>query len=574
MAARLTSYLVVAIVATTLIAGLIVGAQRDDSDGPVDLIVHNAVVYTADGEGTFAEAVAIRGNQILRVGDDREISRLRRPQTRMIDAGGAAVLPGFNDAHAHVIAGGLALHRIDLAEARTLDEVGRRIRLWADANPDKPWVLGDGWQPRLFAAGPSRQALDLMVPDRPVHLVAADGLSSWVNSTALSLAGVSRRTADPAGGVIVRDPGTGEPTGWLKGAAMSLVTVRIPPPTREDRARALRAAVAEAHANGITSIQNAGAGAEDFVLFEEARRSGDLRVRIYSGLSIDGEFTNADRAQLLNTARQYPDDPVFKSGAVQIVLDGSLDARTAAMLEPYAAGGNGAPAILPDDLNRSVRLIDAEGWQVMAHAAGDRAVRMALDAYEHAERSNRAPARGRRHRVEHAGSVDATDTPRFGLLDAVASMQPLLGSPTPARLEAWSRHLGPERALARFPYRGIAAGGGRLAFGSDWPAAALNPLLGIHAAVTRTTAEGLPRGGWNPDQRITLEAALDAYTAGAAWASFDEGRKGSLAQGMLADLVILSEDIFDIPASGLAEVSVAMTIFDGTVVYSRDRGTN
>lgn len=574
MAARLTSYLVVAIVATTLIAGLIVGAQREDSDGPVDLIVHNAVVYTADEDGTRAEAVAIRGNQILRVGDEREITRLRRPQTTMIDAGGAAVLPGFNDAHADVLAGGLALHQVDLTGAATLDEARRRIRLWAEANPDRSWVLGGGWHAPLFPGGPSRQTLDMVVPDRPAQLAAADGQSSWVNSRALGVAGITRRTPDPPGGVIVRDPGTGDATGWLKGSAASLVAAQVPPLSRDERGRALRAAVAEAHARGITSMHHPDAAADDFLLFDEARRSGDLRVRIYAALALDGEFTNADRARLLNTARQYPDDPIFKSGAVSIHVDGSLDARSAAMLAPYASGGNADPAIDPDVLNRSVRLIDAEGWQVMARAAGDRAVRLALDAFAHADRSNRMPARGRRHRVEHAASVDPADTPRFGLLDAVASMQPFRGSPTAARLEAWSRHLGPERALARFPYRSIAAGGGRLAFGSGWPAAPLDPLLGIHAAVTRTTPEGRPIGGWNPAQRLALEAAIDAYTTGAAWASFDEQRKGSLAPGMLADLVILTDDIFDLSPSELAEVRVAMTIFDGTVVYSRERGTN
>lgn len=571
MAARLTSYLVVAIVATTLIAGLIVGAQRDDNDGLVDLIVHNAVVYTADGDGTLAEAVAIRGNQILRVGDEGEITRLRRPQTTMIDAGGAAVLPGFNDAHAHVIAGGLAIHQVDLSGASTLEAARRRIRLWAAANADRPWVLGRGWDARLFPGGPARHALDALVPDRPAQLIAADGQSSWVNSSALRLAGVTRRTPDPPGGVIVRDPDTGEATGWLKGSAVSMVAARVPAPTREERGRALRAAVAEAHAYGITSLQHPGAAAEDFELFDEARRAGDLRVRIYAALALDGEFTNADRARILNAGRQYPDDPVFKSGAVKIAVDGSLD--PSAMIEASASGVLGEPAIDPDVLNRSVRLVDAEGWQIMAHAAGERAVRMALNAFEHAGRSNRVPARGRRHRVEHADAVDPADTPRFGLLGALASMQPFRGSP-PARLDAWPRRLGSERAPARFPYRSIAADGGRLAFGSDWPAAPLNPLLGIQAAVSRTTPAGAPAGGSNPDQRLTLEAAIDAYTIGAAWASFDEGRKGTLAPGMLADLVILSEDIFDLPASELAEVRVAMTIFDGTVVYSRERRTN
>jgi hypothetical protein len=245
------------------------------------------------------------------------------------------------------------------------------------------------------------------------------------------------------------------------------------------------------------------------------------------------------------------------------------------MLSPYVNNGAaGAPSIAPDDLNRSVRLIDAEGWQIMMHATGDRAVRMALNAFEHAARSNPAPDRGRRHRIERVEIVDPLDVPRFGLLDVLASMQPFSGSPSSQRLGIWSRSLGSDRALSGWPYRSIRAAGGRLAFGSNWPAFPLNPMLGIHAAVARTTPEGRPQGGWNPDQRLALEAAVRAYTSGAAWASFDEQRKGSIEPGMLADLVVLSDDILDGPLSVLADARVAVTIFDGKVVYKRDRGTN
>ena len=576
MAARLTTYLVVAIVGATLIAGLIVGAQRDDSDGPVDLIVHNAEVYTADGKGTRADAVAIRGNQILRVGGEREIMRFRRPQTTVIDAGGATVLPAFNDAHAHVVAGGLGLDQISLDDAASLEQMQQRIRSWAEANPESPWVLGRGWRPVRFpGAQPTRQLLDSAVPDRPVQLTSADGRSSWVNTAALKQAGITRRTASPPDGVIVKDPHTGEPTGVLTASAMSLVSRLIPAPTRDDRARALRATVAEAHLNGVTSIQDVSGNGEDFALFAEARRSGDLGVRIYAALAIEGEFTDSQRAQLLETARRYPDDPLFKSGAVKITLDGTVERHTAAMLAPYTNDGlAGSPTLRPDDLNRIVRLIDAEGWQVMTHAAGDRAVRMALNAYEHAARSNPAPERGRRHRLEHVETVDPLDAPRFGLLGVLASMQPFSGSPSPERRGIWSRSLGSDRAQSGWPYRSILAGGGRLAFGSDWPAFPLNPMLGIHAAVARTTPEGRPQGGWNPDQRLALEAAVRAYTSGAAWASFDEQRKGSIEPGMLADLVVLSEDILDGPLSVLADAHIAVTIFDGKVVYKRNRGTN
>jgi hypothetical protein len=396
-----------------------------------------------------------------------------------------------------------------------------------------------------------------------------------VNSAALRLAGVTRKTADPANGVVAKDSRTGEPTGLLKDEAMTLVGRLVPEPTPEEAARALRAAIAEAHANGVTSVQNPSADPDELELYAETRRSGDLNLRIYSALAVGTAFSDADRTRLHTAARRHPDDHIFKTGAVNITLDGAIENQTAALLAPYASRQiDRPPTMAADDLNRLVRLIDAEGWQVMTRASGDRAVRMALNAYAHAARSNPRPARGRRHRVEHADLVHAADLPRFGSLSVIASMQPLRGSPTGARLQTWLETLGPERALETLPYGSILAADGRLAFGSGWPAGSLNPLLGIHAAVTRTTGDGLPEGGWNPAQRLSLEAAIDAYTSGAAWASFDEQRKGSLAPGMLADLVVLSESIFDAPPSRLARTRVVVTILDGKVVYQRDRGTN
>jgi len=575
MAARLTAYVVVGIVAATLIAGLIVGAQRGDMDGPIDVIVHNAKVYTAGARGTMAEAVAIRGNQILRVGTEREVTRLRRPQTTMIDAQGAAVLPGFNDAHLHFISGGLSLERIDLAGAETLDEMQSRIRTWATGRPDATWVLGRGWYYEPFPGGqPTRQQLDAIVSDRPAQIISYDGHMSWVNTRALRLAGITKRTPNPPQGVIVKDPRTGEPTGVLKESAMALVSRHVPKSTRADRANALRSAISEAQRNGITSIQNASGNAEEFELYAQARRDGDLGVRVYSALSTSGPLTEPAIADLDAVAKRYPDDPLFKAGAIKIVLDGVIEAHTAAMLAPYADDtATGTPTIDPDDFNRIVRLLDAGGWQVMTHAVGDRAVNMALTAYEHAVRSNPLPERGRRHRVEHVETVDAADIPRFGALGVVASMQPYVGAPSPSQIDVWFKNVGPERASRGWPYNSIAARAGRLAFGTDWPVVALNPLLGLHTAVTRTTPEDLPEGGWYPDERLPLKAAIDAYTSGAAWASFDEQRKGSLAAGMLADLVVLSEDIFEAPASRLASTRIAVTIFDGRIVYRRNGAT-
>jgi predicted amidohydrolase YtcJ len=573
MAARLTAYVVVGIVAATLIAGLMVGAQRDDSDGPVDIIVHNAKVYTAGTNGTMAEAVAIRGNQILRVGSEREVTRLRKPQTTMIDAKGAAVVPGFNDAHVHFITGGLGLERIDLAGAVTVDEVQSRIRTWASDHADASWVLGRGWYYQPFPGGlPTRQQLDAVVSDRPAQIISSDGHTSWVNTRALRLARITRKTPNPPGGVIVKDPKTGEPTGVLKEAAMALVGSHVPATTRTDRAAALRSAIGEAQRNGITSVQHVSGDADDFERYAEARRDGDLGVRVYAALSAPAGLTESAIAHLDAIARPYPDDPLFKAGAIKIMLDGVIEAGTAAMLAPFADGTeSGTATIAPDDFNRIVRVLDRAGWQILTHASGDRAVNMALTAYEHAVRSNPLPERGRRHRIEHLETVDAGDLPRFGALGVVASMQPSLGSPS--QIDGWFKNVGPERASRGWPYHSIAAGAGRLAFGSDWPRGALNPLLGLHTAVTRTTPDGLPEGGWYPGEQLALTTAIDAYTSGAAWASFDEQRKGSLAAGMLADLVVLPEDIFEAPASRLASTRVDVTIFDGRIVFRRTGAT-
>jgi predicted amidohydrolase YtcJ len=573
MAARLTAFVVVGIVAVTLIAGLIVGAQRDDSQGPVDLIVHNAAVYTAGTDAETAEAVAIRGNQILRVGSDREILRLQRPQTTMIDARGATVLPGFNDSHTHFVSGGLGIERVDLASASSIAEMQLRIRSWAEANPDSPWVLGRGWYYQPFPDSlPTRQMLDAAVADRPAQLIAYDGHTAWVNSRALELAGIRRQTPDPPNGVVVRDPRTGEPTGVLKEAAMSLVARLVPQTTSDERARALRAAIAEAHRNGVTSIQNADGNASELDVYADARRAGELDIRVYSALTVGGEPSDAALDELGQIKDRYLNDPVFRTGAVQIGLDGVIESRTAAMLDPYTGSDRaGTPNIAADDLNRLVRLLDARGWQVMTHATGDRAVRMALDAYAHAARSNPEPARGRRHRVEHIDTVDVADVPRFGALGVIASMQPFHGTPEPKHLEVWTRNIGPERAARGWAYGSIADAGGRLAFGTDWPVLPMSPLLAIHTAVTRSTPAGPPAGGWNATQRLTLEAAINAFTSDAAWASFDEQRKGTLAPGMLADIVVLTDDIFQADAASLARTGVAVTIFDGRVVYRRDR---
>ena len=575
MAARLTAYAVALIVGITLIAGLIVGAQRDD-EGPVDLIVVNGRVYTADENHSVEEAVAIQGNKVLRVGSTREMQRLRRAQTVVVDAKGGTVLPGFNDAHTHLLSGGLSLNQVNLLDARTLPEIELAVREWSAAHPERAWITGRGWYYEPFSGGlPTRQLLDKLVPDRPAYLTAYDGHTGWANSAALKLAGITRRTPNPVNGMIVKDA-RGEPTGVLKEAAMGLMTPHLPPTSKSEQLAAIRAAIREAHRRGITSVQNASGSEQELALYEELRRDGSLSLRIYAALSAREGLASETLEEFERLRVRYPDDPLLKTGAVKIVADGVIESHTAAMLEPYTnrSAVSGDPRFDQNTLNQWVAELDKRGWQVMIHAIGDRAIRMALDAIQHAVSSNPAPARGRRHRLEHIETIDPADIPRFGQLGVIASMQPYHGLPDPSQIGVWNANIGPDRASRGWAYRSISAKGGLLAFGSDWPVVSMNPLLGLHVAVNRTTPQGEPAGGSHPRERLTLEQALDAYTRNAAWASFDEHRKGAVMRDMLADLVVLSKDLFALPAARLTDAEVSVTIFDGKVVYQRSAETD
>ena len=484
MAARLTSYVVVGIVAATLIAGLIVRAQRDDSDGPVDLIVHNAVVFTGNRSDERAEALAVRANQILKVGTNREIVRLRRPQTVVIDAKGAAVLPGFNDAYVHLIEGGLSLEGVDLTGAATLEEALERVRSWAEVHPDKRWISGRGWS---FGAevSPTRQALDAVAADRPVYLRSHDGKAAWVNSRALRLSKIVARTKDPENGRIVRDRKR-EPTGVLEGSAADLVAVNLPTPTRDDRMRALQNALAQAHSLGITSLQTTVADHSELEMFDAVRQGSSVEVRLYHVLQVRAAADELDIAALDPVLARYADDPLAKSGAASVPLE-SLD---------------------DDGLNRTVRLLDARGWQVSIEAETAEKAEQARDAFTHARRSNGSRAAARRHRIER----------RNGVFTEMANAK---------------------------------------AIGSDWPNGPLAPMRVVQKAVAHHA----------------LSDALRAYTYGGAFASHDEKRKGTLEPGMLADIVVLSADIFTLQPSQLDTVKVAYTIFDGRIVYPFDRRT-
>jgi predicted amidohydrolase YtcJ len=541
-------------------------------------VIHGKVF--PGGGAPAAEAVAVRGNQILAVGTDAEIESHRTDATTVVDARGGTVLAGFNDSHVHFLSGGESLERVNLFDAKTVEEAQRAIRTFAESRTDRPWVLGQGWLYATFPGGlPTRQQLDEVVSDRPALMGCYDGHSVWVNSAALALAGIGRETPDPPNGVIVRDE-RGEPTGVLKESAQDLVYPLLPQPTKDEKLELLRQAMRRAQTLGVTSVQNAGMDPDELELYAELERRGELGVRMYAALPAPPNFSEERAAEYEELLEKYPGTPLLKTGAVKMFADGVIESHTAAFLEPYAnRDTTGIPNYSAEDMNRIVSMMDAKGWQIWIHAIGDRGIRMALDAFEKAEESNPAPARGRRHRIEHIESVSASDISRFGKLGAdisrfgklgvIASMQPFHANPITNVLEVWAVNIGPERAARAWVWRSIRETSGRLTFGTDWPVVDLDPRLGIHTALTRQTLDGKPEGGFVPEQRLPLDVVVDAWTAGGAYASFEEERKGTLAPGMLADIVVMSGDLFAAPPEKVKDFEVEATIFDGRVVYSR-----
>ncbi len=545
------------------------GAQSNTEKA--DVLIVNGKVYTAAG-GAFQEAVAIRGNRILQVGNTREILNLRGPKTEIIDAQGSAVVPGFNDIHTHLLQGGLGLANVRLDGARTLQAIQDRIQAFAKAHPERAWIQGMGWGYEAFPGNlPTREELDAVVPDRPAVLQCFDGHSVWVNSKALALAGINKDTQDPPNGFIVRDPKTGEPTGLLKETpAVALVQKVVPKPTRQEQLIALRAASEEALRFGVTSVTDAAGNPEEFEAYDEARRTGDLSVRVnYSLLATPG-FTEKDADRFDQVWHSHPGNAMLKAGVIKMFMDGVIETNTAYMLANYAnVPSRGKPNYGVDDFNRIIQMMDRRGWQIMVHALGDGAVRMTLDGFERLPQVNPAPARGRRNRVEHIETIDLADVPRFGKLGVIASMHPGGGFFPPDRaattpgfvLGVWGRNLGPERAARGGMWKSISEAGARVIFGSDWPVASLDAMGRIYSITHRK-----PRPG-GTDQRLALTTAIDDYTRECAYATFDEKQKGVLAPGMLADVAVLATDVFTQEPKTAADIAVKFTIFDGKVVY-------
>ncbi len=543
---------------------------------PADVVVVNARIYTVNPQQPWAEALAIRGDKIVAVGGAADVAVYRGPSTKVIDAQGKLVLPGFTDCHTHFLDGSLGLQRINLEDARTVPEIQQRVKAFAAAHPENPWILGRGWSYPVFSPSglPDKKYLDEIVPDRPVYLEGFDGHTWWANSKALQLAGVNRHTPDPAGGIFVRDPKTGEPTGAIKeDAADAVIRRAIPVPSREEKLQALRAGLKEANRVGLVRVHVAGsvsAGVGDLLdvdLLEDLRRSGELSVRMYLAYRLDPPAVTPEELRQIEEASHRYQDEWISAGSAKFFLDGVIETRTAAMLSPYTDDPSQSGQLLWDlaVYQAAVTELDRRGVQIFSHAIGDRAIRQALDAYEGAQKANHTS--NARHRIEHIECISAADIPRFGRLGVIASFQPLHAYPDDDVLKVWAPNVGPERAQRAWTWHSIEAGGGVLAFGSDWPIVTLSPWPGVRNALTRQTKEGDPPGGFVPTERIGLEDTIKAYTLGAAFAGRREKTEGSLEPGKLADLIVLSQDLFKIEPNTIAETEVLLTMVGGKVVY-------
>lgn len=532
--------------------------------GPIGLAVVNARVWTADPAAPWAEAIAVSGEEIAAVGASDEIRRLAAGVTP-VDAAGRLVVPGFIDTHVHFVVGGFRLASVQLRDASTREEFVSRIRAFAATVPAGTWITGGDWDHSLWGGElPSRQWIDAATPEHPAWINRLDGHMALANSAALKAAGVTRATEDVAGGEIVRDS-RGEPTGLLRDNAMGLVNRVVPEPSEEMRDRALAAAMKYVAEQGVTSIHNMGTW-DDLATFARARRANALGTRIYGVVPL----ADWERLRDVVARKEYGGgdgrgDEWLRVGGLKGFVDGSLGSHTAAFHEPFddAPRDRGLLVNTPEDLYRRISGADKTGLHVMVHAIGDRANGLLLDIYDRVAGEN--GARDRRFRIEHSQHLATADIPRFAKLGVIPSMQPYHAIDD----GRWAEKYIGSRIRTTYAFRSLIDAGARLAFGSDWYVAPPTPLEGIYAAVTRRTLDDRNPGGWVPEEKITVEEALRAYTAGAAYASFEEERKGVLAAGRLADFVMLDRNLFDIAPEDIRNARVALTVVGGRKVVER-----
>ncbi len=536
---------------------------RAQSKPAADLIITNAKIWTVDASQPLAQAVAVLGDRIVAVGSSAEVDAWRGPRTQVIDAAGKLLLPGFNDAHVHFVSGGEQLDNVQLKDVTNPQEFARRIGERAKITPKGVWVLGGNWVETKWNPPnmPTKEMIDALTPDTPVFVSRYDGHMGLANSLALRLAGITAQTPDPPGGAIVRDA-QGNPTGALKDAATDYIDKVVPPLSHDRRVKVVKRALAYAASVGVTSVQHMVASYKDIEVYSELLRRGELTTRIYAAPSI----THVDDQAKLGIGHAFG-GPYLRIGALKAFADGSLGSGTAYFYEPFL--NQGANRGLLSDEMHPISLMrdrymkaDAAGLQICTHAIGDEGISTILDLY-----SDVIKAHGeadRRFRIEHAQHMAAKDFERFAQLHVIASVQPYHAIDDGRFAES---HIGHDRASRTYAFRTFLDHGVRLAFGTDWEVAPLDPVLGVYAAVTRATLDDKNPNGWFPEQKLTVAEAVEAYTMGSAYAEFQEKEKGSITLGKLADMVLLSDDIFAIAPARIREVKVLKTIVGGKFVW-------
>ena len=556
-----------------LLAAILGQAAACGGEPPADRVFLNGAVYTVDSRRSRAEAVAVRDGRIVRVGSNDDVRGLVGSRTEVTELAGAMLLPGFHDSHIHILIGVATADDCDLLRLESQEAVQARLRECQSLpgyGPER-WVLGGGWSEWLWPdANPGKEVLDALFPDRPVYLESSFGHAAWVNSRALALAGVDRRTKDPPDGVIERDAATREPSGTLRDAAMLLVKEELPQQTLEQRLGSVRAGIDLAHSVGITAVIEPGLDAELIAPVVALADAGELSLRVRASLSPiawqPGTF--GDDVFAFLEGRERWRRPNLDVDSVKIYMDGVIEYGTGALLEPYAKAGFdlGPRFYTQEQVNRYFTRFDAMGLQVHVHATGDAGIRMALDGFEAMREANGMS--DNRHHIVHLQLIDEADRPRFAGLGITATFQPLWAYPDPAALELDIPMLGEKRTHEMYPIGSLARSGARIAAGSDYFVTDLNPLHAIEVAVTRQDPYTNAGPTLNADERVDLDTMIAAYTIQGAWLMGLEKQQGSIEVGKRADFVALDRDLFAGPASAINEAKVLLTVFDGRTVYA------
>jgi predicted amidohydrolase YtcJ len=528
-------------------------------------VYKNAHIYTNNPSQPWAEVIVVQDGKILAIGPKSLISSyiLERHASTIIDLHGAFVMPGFNDAHTHLGGAGAAMLSVRLNGAASIEELQKRLAVAVSAHQQGEWITGSGWDHTLWFERkfPNRAQLDAVSPNNPVILTHISGHVAVANSLALKLAGVDKNTSNPSGGQIERDA-SGDPTGMLEeGSAIDIVQRKVPDPTAEQRRHGIELVLADLAKNGVTSVQD-NSDWQDFLLFDQLKSEGRLTVRITEWLPF-----SASLQDLLNMrAQASTTDPMLHTGALKGFTDGALGSRTAALLAPYSddPSTSGILVTPPEELRKLAIERDKAGFQIAFHAIGDKANHVALDIFESVLKAN--GPRDRRDRIEHAQVVAPEDVPRFAKLNVIASMQP---SHETSDMRWAESRLGPDRIHGAYAWNTMLKNNIHLAFGTDYPVEPISPFRGLYACVTRELSDGGPKNGWEPQEKITLEQCLNAYTTGSAYADFAENKKGQLKPGFYADFIILSEDLTKALPSQFTKIEVRQTFVAGHPVYQK-----